>query len=456
MFHWMNKTRMIGVLLLGLLLMPTLSMTIMAQDDTAANEVELVGLIEALDMDSITVNGQRILVAAAEINTPLQLGAAVKVEAQVQADLSIRARQINAITGEDNDDMLPGEIEITGLLSAFDDSTMTIAGLIIDVRGAEIKAGVLVGEVVRVHASLQVNNQLQAREVERYAGHDDDDSSLNDNAADDNANTNDNSNDNFDDDNSSLNDNMAFTQGEFELRGTLTSVGDGFVVVQGQNISTIGAEIKGTLTVGAMVKVHLAVVNGALVAREVEMAVRARQGDDDDGGDDDNANSNDNAVVPANCVVSQPAGWTTYTVQSGDTLSGIAQRGGSSVAELALANCITDARFIVVGATLFVPRPVAPALTNQDGSDDDDDRGSSSNNDDDDRGSSSNNDDDDGGGSSSNDNDDDNGSGSDDNHDNDSSGSGSNDNDDDNGSSSNDNDDDDGGSDDDDDDGDDD
>jgi LysM repeat protein len=421
MFHWMNKTRMIGVLLLGLLLMPTLSMTIMAQDDTAANEVELVGLIEALDMDSITVNGQRILVAAAEINTPLQLGAAVKVEAQVQADLSIRARQINAITGEDNDDMLPGEIEITGLLSAFDDSTMTIAGLIIDVRGAEIKAGVVVGEVVRVHASLQVNNQLQAREVERYAGHDDDDSSLNDNAADDNANTNDNSNDNFDDDNSSLNDNMAFTQGEFELRGTLTSIGADFIVVQGQNISTVGAEIKGTLTLGAMVKVHLSLVNGAWVAREVEMAVRTREDDDDDRDDDDSV------VVPANCVVSQPAGWTTYTIQAGDTLSGIAQRSGSTVAELALANCITDARFIVVGMTLFVPHPVAPALTNQDGSDDDDDRGSGSN-----------------------DNDDDNGSGSDDNHDNDSSGSGSNDNDDDNG------DDDDGGSDDDDDDGDDD
>ncbi len=47
MFHRMNKTRMIVVLLLGLLLMPTLSMTIMAQDDTAANQVELIGLIEA-------------------------------------------------------------------------------------------------------------------------------------------------------------------------------------------------------------------------------------------------------------------------------------------------------------------------------------------------------------------------------------------------------------------------
>ncbi len=387
MFRWMNQTRMILVVLLGLLLMPTLGMTIMAQS-TTTNEVELVGLIEAMDMDSITVNGQRILVAGAEIKTALQLGAAVKVEAQVQADLSIRARQINPVTPDD-DDRLPGEIEITGLLTAFDGSTMTVAGLAVDVRGAEIKAGVVVGAVVKVHASLGAGGMLKARQVSLPAaqGTDDDNSNTNDNSAGDNSNSNSNtnSNDNSDDDNSNLNDNVAFAQGEFELRGTLTSIGADFIVVQGQTISIIGAEIKGTLTVGATVKVHLSLVNGTLVAREVEMAVRTRRSGDDDRSDDDNSNvntnRNDNVVVPANCVVSQPAGWTTYTIRAGDTLSSIAQRSGSSVSELALVNCIREARFIVVGATLFVPRPVAPVMSNQNGNDnDDDDNRSNSNN----------------------------------------------------------------------------
>lgn len=422
MFRWMSKTRIIVVVLLGLLLMPTLSMTVMAQDDAAVNQVELIGLIEAMDMDSITVNGQRILVAGAEIKTALQLGAAVKVEAQVQADLSIRARQINPVTPDD-DDRLPGEIEITGLLTAFDGSTMTVAGLAVDVRGAEIKAGVVVGAIVKVHASLGADGMLKARQVSLPAaqGTDDDNSNTNDNSAGDNSNsnTNTNSNDNSDDDNSNLNDNVAFAQGEFELRGTLTSIGADFIVVQGQTISIIGAEIKGTLTVGATVKVHLSLVNGTLVAREVEMAVRTRRSGDDDRSDDDNSNSNtnrnDNVVVPADCVVSQPAGWTTYTIRAGDTLSSIAQRSGSSISELALVNCIREARFIVVGATLFVPRPVVPVMSNQNGNDndDDDDNRSNSNNsnfnsndnDDDDNHSSS--DDNRSGGRNNNDDDDD-------------------------------------------------
>ena len=54
------------------------------------------------------------------------------------------------------------------------------------------------------------------------------------------------------------------------------------------------------------------------------------------------------------CVVRTD--WFTYTVQSGDTLFRIAQRVGSNVNELALANCLSNTNLVYVGQVLRVPR----------------------------------------------------------------------------------------------------
>lgn len=59
--------------------------------------------------------------------------------------------------------------------------------------------------------------------------------------------------------------------------------------------------------------------------------------------------------TPGPC--SMPAGWTTYTVQPGNTLFSIARAVGSTVGELRTVNCIADADNITVGQVLFVPRP---------------------------------------------------------------------------------------------------
>lgn len=48
--------------------------------------------------------------------------------------------------------------------------------------------------------------------------------------------------------------------------------------------------------------------------------------------------------------------WPTYTVSRGDTLSGIARRTSSTVAELTAANCLSDANLLFAGQVLYVPR----------------------------------------------------------------------------------------------------
>jgi LysM repeat protein len=59
----------------------------------------------------------------------------------------------------------------------------------------------------------------------------------------------------------------------------------------------------------------------------------------------------------------KPAGWVTYTVQKGNTLSSIARWSGSTVADLTQINCIVDATRIEIAQILFVPREILPTST---------------------------------------------------------------------------------------------
>jgi len=68
--------------------------------------------------------------------------------------------------------------------------------------------------------------------------------------------------------------------------------------------------------------------------------------------------------VPADCTVNPPQDWVRYNIRVGDTLSGLAQRTGARLGDLALVNCIRDPRVIVVGMPVFVPRQPSPSLGN--------------------------------------------------------------------------------------------
>src|SRR3990172_410308 len=96
----------------------------------------------------------------------------------------------------------------------------------------------------------------------------------NDNADDDD-NGNVNANDNADDDenenaNVNGNDNADDNSNEIEFSGTISQVGDGFVVVAGRTVF-VSNSITAQLRAGMVVKVHARVNNGVISALEIEL-----------------------------------------------------------------------------------------------------------------------------------------------------------------------------------------
>jgi LysM repeat protein len=59
----------------------------------------------------------------------------------------------------------------------------------------------------------------------------------------------------------------------------------------------------------------------------------------------------------------QPSPFSEYVVQSGDSLSSIAQQFGTTADELARINGITDPNTLDIGQKLQVPRPASPSPT---------------------------------------------------------------------------------------------
>lgn len=249
----MLRKLMLAILFLGLM------SGLLVQAQNAADTIELVGTISAVDSNGhIVVNGQTVDLTGAEINAAIAVGELVKVEGAVQANAVILAREVQSPDANDlqNED----EVELVGIVESLDGTSLVVGGITIDLTGAEIAGTPAVGEIVKVHASFDANGLLVAREAEFGAAFIDDN--------DDDANEED-----------------PRREGEFEIRGTLEDLGDGFIVVNGMTISTNGAEIKNVLVVGTLVKVHLSNQNGNLVAREVENA-RDENRNDDNGQDD--------------------------------------------------------------------------------------------------------------------------------------------------------------------------
>ncbi len=221
------------------------------------------------------------------------------------------------------------EVEIVGTISSITAKSIIVGTQSFDVSAAEIKAGVAVGQLVKIHATQNTSGQWVAREVELSQP------TVSQTPL----------------------PNVTLTPAPinaFEITGAITSVSGTSITVGGHSIDISNAEIKNSLAVNDSIKIHVIVLNGQWIAREVE-----------------SASIQVTVTVAANCAPTRPTGWVSYTVQAGDTLSSIAFGSGSTLQTVAGANCISNPRNLQVGQTIFVAQqPVLVQCNNGHGQDD--------------------------------------------------------------------------------------
>lgn len=276
-----SRIRLAWILLVvALVSLATLAISVslaLAQD--SLGEVEVVGVIKTVEGTTITVNGLRIETASAQIKTVLAVDAAVKVEGVLQPDETILALEVKAA---EEDDLLPGEIEIVGTLEMRSPAVAIVNKLVFDISAAQVQPDLAIGDVVKVHARLGDGSTWLAREIERFVP---------------------------DDSSAAMPDGyvvpplVEMDDHELEIVGVLEEIGEGYVVVSGQRFDTTGAEIKGQLVVGALVKLELIRLDsGILVVREVKLTTFSDDSTDDmesshdDSVDDSRDDSDDDSV----------------------------------------------------------------------------------------------------------------------------------------------------------------
>jgi hypothetical protein len=342
-----------------------------------AQTIELVGAIEALSLNTITVNQQVVNTRQAQLNVQLVIGALVHVEGELVPGSGIVAREINAVMAG----IQAGEAELVGILESVSGSTWMVGGQTVDVSGAEIQSQFAVRQMLRIHAAAIGPNQWRAREIAAVRAGQEDNAPVP-------------------------------AAGEFEMIGTLESIDGTSLTVSGQAVNFTSAEIKGPLVIGTLLKLHVRLENGLLVAREVEPG-RYRFSDDDED-DDDNTNANANANVNANtnANVNTNSNANVNTNVNSNTSSAAAisadqaitivkrvypnavirsielttRFGGTLVWEVAIGGGIELIIDAQTGVILVINRPGSDDNSNQNGNsndnrddDDDDDNGSNFN-----------------------------------------------------------------------------
>lgn len=175
------------------------------------------------------------------------------------------------------------EVEFVGTISTMTTQTLTLGNQTFDIAHAEITAGVVSGALVKIHATPSATGIWVAREVELAR--------VNANPTPSPATTPEATPEATQ---------QPTPQGEFEITGQITALTTTTIVVGGQTIDISSAEIKDALALNEVVKVHVSVVDGVWVAREVEAASITvtgtgtptfdRRGRGDDDGPDHDAN----------------------------------------------------------------------------------------------------------------------------------------------------------------------
>ena len=200
------------------------------------------GTIDALGDGFIVVNGEPIDISQASIEGELALNAYVEIEFNlINGDwIAVRVRVLSDSSGDEETRYLQGTLEAVG------DGFIVVDSEQIDTTQAEIVGDIVVGTIVEVEFNRSGEDWIAVRV--RVVS--DDEGEM-----------------------------VSFWE------GTIDEIGDGFLVVDGEQIDISQAEIEGVPEVGKRVEIEFHYVNGDWIT--VRVRVLADEDDTEDPGDID-------------------------------------------------------------------------------------------------------------------------------------------------------------------------
>jgi hypothetical protein len=237
-----------------------------ASGQPAGQTFELTGPLESLADGVWVIAGRAVLVTSqTEVKGSPGVGALVKAQGSLSAGGGLVAREVRRVDGPQVSAAVPGdEIEFAGVVTSIGPDAWVIGGRSVQVTlQTEIKPGLDLGLLAKVHAQPQADGSLWAREIEPAnrpvvtrtpgtpgAAHTPPAPSA------------------------------TRTPGapapEFEFRGLLTAIAGDVWTVGGRQVRvTAATEVKGILQIGDNLKVHAQPqADGSLWAREIELSDR--------------------------------------------------------------------------------------------------------------------------------------------------------------------------------------
>jgi hypothetical protein len=234
-----------------------------------ASELEFTALVDAIGPEAWTIGGMPVgLSAFTEISGSPQVGDLVKVHASAVAEVGLIAREIERVARAAPAETPPAspasgeEIEFVGAVTSIGAARWTIGDRTIAISPqTEIKGVIAVGDLVKVHARVQSDLSLTAREIEPAEADDLEDGDVDD-----------------------------LDHEDVRFRGTVQSMGGQTWLVGGLSfLVTDATDIRDDVRVGDFVEIRAVLLaDGQLFATRIEL-----EDEDDDrsgpnrGGDDD-------------------------------------------------------------------------------------------------------------------------------------------------------------------------
>ncbi len=228
-------------------------------EDGLSAQVEFTGTVDLIAADQWVIQGYTVLIdAQTVIDGAFAVGDVVDVHAVVDGVGTVTATRIEGFSpdstpspesGEDPSSTLTSpsldEAEFVGVVESIAADQWIISGqTFLITMQTEIKDMIVAGDTVKVHAYLDENNAMTAREIELAL------------------------------EPSSSSDQPSLSTAELELTGVVEAIAPDLWTVAGQEFAVNAqTEIKDVIAIGDRVKVHLLVGAGnSLTAREIELA----------------------------------------------------------------------------------------------------------------------------------------------------------------------------------------